>query len=121
MTALTLQQRLATHHEHARATRLLDEELGTLHGVGWTQFVLLDAIESAPADAAAAGLADRLGLSSSRLLLQLLPMEKLGLVSRITQPDGRRSIALRAAGRRLLAETRETAAALCHQRPAPQN
>ncbi len=121
MTRLTLQQRIAIHREHGQATRDLDEELGTLHGIGWTEFVLLDALESAPADAAAARVADQLGLSSSRLLLQVLPMEKLGLVSRITRPDGQRSIALRPAGRRLLAETRETAAALSGARPAARD
>ena len=113
MTALALRARIARHHEHARATRDLDEELGTLHGIGWAEFVLLDAIESAAGNAAAADVAHRLGLSSSRLLLQVLPLEKLGLVRRGMRPDGKRSIELRAAGQRLLTETRETAAAMC--------
>lgn len=118
MSALTLQARIARHREHAKATRHLDEELGTLHGIGWPEFVLLDAIESAAGSAAAADVAGQLGLSSSRLLLQVLPMEKLGLVRRKTLPAGKRSIELLAAGRRLLTETRETAAAICLFPPA---
>lgn len=113
MTALALQARIDRHHEHARATRDLDEELGTLHGIGWPDFVLLDALASAAAAVAAADVAHQLGLSSSRLLLQVLPMEKLGLVRRGMRPDGKRSIELLAAGQRLLTQTRETAAAMC--------
>lgn len=115
MTRLTLDERIARHCEHAMASGSLDEELGTLHGIAWTQFVLLHLLDTAGGDMPMSEIATRLGLSRSRLIIQLLPMEKLGLVRREigTGDRSERRIALGAAGHRLVREARETASAAC--------
>jgi len=61
-------------------------------------------------------LAARLGLSASALVLRLLPLEKTGLITRAVTPAGMREVALRAPGRRLLGEARETALEVCAAR-----
>ena len=114
MNASALQARIARHHEHAQATFRLDDELGTAHGLAWADFVLLDALDCAGGELPLGEIANRLGLPGSRFLLQVLPMEKLGLLQRQTaQARGTRLLVLRAPGRRLLQEARETAAAAC--------
>ena len=113
MNAAALQSCLARHHAHAAVTARLDEELGTHHGIAWSDFVLLDALDAAGGASPAAPLAGRLGTTRSRFLLQVLPLEKLGLLARAPAADGQRQLLLRPAGRRLLREARETAAAVC--------
>jgi DNA-binding MarR family transcriptional regulator len=112
MSAAALQACLARHQAHAALSFRLDEELGTHHGLAWSDFVLLEALDAAGGSLASAALAQRLGLLRSRLLLQLRPLEKTGVLERIDAPDGRR-VALRPAGRGLLREARETAGAVC--------
>ena len=46
-------------------------------------------------------------------VLRLLPLEKTGWLERATSGEGARSVRLRPPGRRLLAEARETAEAVC--------
>jgi len=115
MTRLTLDARIARHCEHAMASDRLDEELGTLHGIAWTQFVLLHLLDDAGGGMPMSDIAACLGLSRSRLVFQLLPLEKLGLVRREVGQGGRseRRIALGAAAHRLVHEARETASAVC--------
>ena len=88
----------------------LDDELGTQHGLAWSDFVLLDALDGFDAPLPEAQLAERLGLLRSRLLVRLLPLQKLGLVER-----GAGTVRLRAPATRLRAAARETAAAVCAQ------
>jgi DNA-binding MarR family transcriptional regulator len=52
-------------------------------------------------------------MPASHLLLRLLPLEKTGLVERAADGDGKRRVTLRAQGRRLLHEARDTAADAC--------
>jgi DNA-binding MarR family transcriptional regulator len=47
------------------------------------------------------------------LLLRLLPLEKTGLVERVSDADGQRRVTLRPQGRRRLHEARYTAANAC--------
>jgi DNA-binding MarR family transcriptional regulator len=101
---------LAQHCAAARMNRMLDEELGTHHGIAWDAFVLLELLHTEGGEMPAAEVGARLGLTSTRLLLQVLPLEKLGLVRRLQAPDGARRLALGNSARRLLAEARETAA-----------
>ena len=108
-----LQACLERHHAHAAVTGRLDEELGTHHGIAWSDFVLLEALEAAGGAWAPAALAQRMGLTRSRFLLQVLPLEKLGLLARAPAADGQRQLLLRPSGRRLLREARETAAVVC--------
>lgn len=113
MNTAALQAHLARHHAHAAATFRLDDELGTLHGIAWADFVLLDALDAAGGSLCGAQLAERLGVTRSHLVLRLLPLEKVGLVARVSRPDGQRQVTLRAPGRGLLREARETAAVVC--------
>lgn len=111
MDERALQACLDRHLDQAALNFRLDDELGTHHGLAWADFVLLTLLEEEAAPTPA--LARRLGMSPARLVLQLLPLEKTGLVMREAAADGQRRVALRPGGRRLLAEARETAAAVC--------
>lgn len=113
MSASDLQQRLALHREHARATFVLDEELGTWHGIAWVDFVLLEVLGTMDDRAPTAALADAMGVRAARLVLQVMPLEKLGLVRRTMREDGVRCIETLPGGRRLRGEARETAAHAC--------
>lgn len=104
----TLVHCLDRHRHWAAMTAVLDEALATHHGLGWSDFVLLNALADHDAGLPTAALASRLHLGRSRLVAQLLPLEKTGLIAR--QPAAR-SVALRAAGRRMVREARATVAA----------
>ena len=108
-----LQEALRREFERAALRLRLDEELGTRHGLAWDEFVLLEAVEEAGGALATRSLAGRLGLRPSALVLRLLPLEKTGWLERATSGEGARSVRLRAPGRRLLVEARETAEAVC--------
>ena len=99
------------HLEHAAFVFMLDDELGIHHGLSWADFVLLTVLDAAGGAAPATELARTLRTPASRLLLRLLPLEKTGLVERAADGGGRRRVALRPQGRRLLHEAQETAAA----------
>jgi DNA-binding MarR family transcriptional regulator len=112
MNLAPLQSFLRIEQNRAAAAFVLDEELGTHHGLSWADFVLLDALdEQEGRGLPQPRLATRLGLRGSKLLMQVRPLEKLGLVSRSGSV-----VALRPAGQRVLREARETAAAVCAQR-----
>lgn len=106
MNLAPLQSFLRIEQDRAAAAFVLDEELGTHHGLSWADFVLLDALEEQGLPQPR--LATRLGLRGSKLLMQIRPLEKLGLLSRNGSV-----VALRPAGQRVLREARETAAAVC--------
>jgi MarR family transcriptional regulator, organic hydroperoxide resistance regulator len=106
-----LQACLEREAVHARQTFRLDDELGTQHGLSWDDFVLLHALEEGPLPESQ--LAERLGLLRSRLLARVLPLQKLGLVERAAG-----TVRLRPVAKRLLAEARETASAVCTQMAA---
>lgn len=101
------------HLEQAATSFQLDEQLGVHHGLSWTDFVLLTLLDGADGAMSSLELAGRLSLSRSRLVLQLLPLEKTGLVARGEAVARNRKITLRASGRRLLYEARDTAEAVC--------
>lgn len=113
MNPSALQACLLREQAHAALTYRLDEELGTHHGLAWSDFVLMALVDGAGGALAAPELATRLGLRRSHFVLQLLPLEKTGLVARTTADDGTRQVTLRPAGRRLLHEARETAESVC--------
>ena len=113
MSEAALQACMDRHLEHAALVFVLDEELGTHHGLSWADFVLLTVLDAAGGAAAATELARTLCMPASQLLLQLLPLEKIGLVERGADGDGKRRVTLRPQGRRLLHEARDTAANAC--------
>lgn len=95
---------------HARLRRKLDDELGTLHGLGFADLVLLQSLADG---ARAAGELERpLGTRASQVIRQVMALEKSGWLERCEQ-GGRRVVALRPPGRRLLGEAMETAAHIC--------
>jgi DNA-binding MarR family transcriptional regulator len=112
MSEEVLQRFLDREHARATATFTLDEELGTHHGLSWSDFVLLERLAGAATELSEARLATALGVRRSRLLMQTRPLEKLGWICRSTGPAGR-LIGLSASGRRMLREARETAAHVC--------
>ncbi len=113
MSADTLQTFVDRHLEHAAMVFLLDDKLGTHHGLSWADFVLLTALDAAGGAAPATELARPLHMRAAHLLLRLLPLEKTGLVERAADGDGKRRVTLRPQGRRLLHEARYTAVNVC--------
>lgn len=113
MSEKALQACLDQHLAHAAMAFKLDDELGTHHGLSWADFVLLTVLDAAGSALPTTELARSLRLSTSHLLLRLLPLEKTGLVERMADGDGKRRITLRAPGRRLLREARDTAKRAC--------
>lgn len=94
-------------------TLWLDEPLGTLHGLGLDDLLLLQTLAdagSASDGLTLAVLAQCLGLRPSALLRRLLPLAKTGPVAR---EPGR--VRLRPAGRATLDAARQSADALCAQ------
>lgn len=110
---MTLDDCLQRHLAQAALRLRLDEELGNWHGLAWSDFVLLQALDVEPPGWATTELAHHLGLTPSALVLQLLPLEKLGLLAREQRADRTRRIVLRPGGRRLVREARTTAEAAC--------
>jgi len=110
MSAEALKACVDRHLEHAALVHVLDDELGTHHGLSWADFVLLTVLDAAGGAAPATELARTLCTPASHLLLRLLPLEKTGLVERAPNRDGQRRVTLRTQGRRLLYEARQTAA-----------
>ncbi len=113
MSEEALQACVHRHLEHAAIVFMLDDELGTYHGLSWADFVLLTVLDAAGGAAPVKALARTLCMPASRLLRLLLPLEKTGLVERAADGGGKRRVTLRPQGRRLLNEARETAANAC--------
>lgn len=113
MNEEALQACINQHLEHAAMVRVLDDELGTHHGLLWADFVLLTMLEAVGGTAPTSELAQTLSTPPSRLLQRLLPLEKIGLVERTVDDEGRRNVTLRPQARRRLHEARETAANVC--------
>lgn len=94
----------------ARLAGKLDDELGTFHGLGFDDFVLLHELAAAEhGRLPAAALARALGLLRSALVRRLPPLEKTGLIEREAG-----QVVLRPAGLRLLRQANESAEAVCH-------
>ena len=98
---------------HAALVVVLDDELGTRHGLSWADFVMLAMLEAAGGGVPRTELARTLRTPASRLIQQLLPLKNIGLVERSADGGGARVIRLRPPGRRRLHEARETTAVAC--------
>ena len=73
---------------HAVLIRRFDSALGNHHGISFGDFQVLNHLSRAPGGRLRrVDLADRLGLTASGVTRTLLPLEKIGLVTR--QPDPR--------------------------------
>ncbi len=92
--------------------RRFDGRLGVLHGIGLNDLVILHHLSLAPHERIRRiDLAQLVGLTASGVTRMLLPMEKIGLIKRETNPqDARVSyVALASGGKRLLTDAIETA------------
>lgn len=80
----------------ATLSRRLDSALGSHHGISFSDYQLLLQLHRAPgARLRRVDLADKLGLTASGVTRSLLPLEKIGLVTRQSDPrDARVGYAL---------------------------
>ena len=95
--------------------RRFDSALGSLHGLSFGDYQLLDHLARAPGGKLRrVDLADRLGLTASGVTRALLPLEKIGLVGREADPrDARVGFAvITDAGRTLHGDARVLADSL---------
>lgn len=68
---------------HAAVVRRFDRRLGTLHGLSFGDFILLLNLSNAPGGKLRRiDLAEKLGLSASAVTRSLIPLERIGLVTR---------------------------------------
>lgn len=105
---------LALHRAHASLQLKLDDELGTLHGLGWDDYALLSALAAVPEGRLPlVALVRTVGLRLSGVVRRLAPLEKLGLLERQGDRPAARVVVLLPGGRRLLHEATETAADIC--------
>lgn len=89
----------------ATLSRRLDNALGSHHGIGFADYLLLLALQRAPGGRLGRSeLARQLGLGVADVTRALLPLEKIGLVARQSDPqDARAALAwLTAAGSELV-------------------
>lgn len=104
---------LALHLAHASLQLKLDDELGTYHGISFSDFALLNLL--AQADGGRVSIPELvrpIGQPQSALLRQLIVLEKIGLVVR-AGTNGLRQAVLRPAGRALVNTAHETADRIC--------
>lgn len=102
---------LALVRAAATVSRRFDGRLGGFHGISFSDFALLLQLRRAPQSRLRrVDLAEQLGLTASAVTRALLPLEKIGLVSRKLDPNDARVgyASLTAAGRRVLDEALET-------------
>lgn len=81
---------------HAVLVRRFDSMLGSYHGISFADFQILNHLHLAPeGKLRRVDLAERVGLSASGVTRALLPLEKIGLVTRESDPrDARVGLAL---------------------------
>jgi DNA-binding IclR family transcriptional regulator len=108
MSAEALVFGLSLARAQAALQRQLEERLAEWHGLDMGGYLLLQALEPEGQGLTLPTLAQALQCKPAAVLRQLLPMEKTGLLERA---GGR--VQLRAVGRSLLGEARQTAGAIC--------
>lgn len=76
--------------------RRFDNALGSYHGISFADFQILNHLQQAPeGKLRRIDLAERVGLSASGVTRALLPLEKIGLITRESDPrDARVGLAL---------------------------
>jgi DNA-binding MarR family transcriptional regulator len=97
---------------HAALIRRFDGRLGTLHGVSFSDFILLLQLDRAPGGKLRrVDLAEKLGITPSAVTRALIPLERIGLVTRQRDlRDARVGYAvLTKTGQRILQEAMDTA------------
>lgn len=112
MNPQILHEHTEQHRKYARIALALDEALGIHHGIDWADWLLLDLLQVAGGQVTTAHAAACQGLTPTRLLQRVLPMEKLGLLRRTRTPEGARFLTIASSGQRVLQEARYTAEAV---------
>lgn len=114
--AIALEFSLLVSRTNAELTRRLDRRLGAFHGISFVDFTVLnELVREEHGRLRRVDLAERLGLTQSAVTRILLPLEKIGLVSRHPDPNDARVgyAAVTKTGRVLLEEATETAEETC--------
>lgn len=103
---------------YAVLTRRLDNKLSSVHGLSFSDFMVLHSLSRAEgARLRRIDLAERMGLTASGVTRTLLPLEKIGLVGRESDPrDARVGYAtLTPAGQELHGYALTSAEAICRE------
>jgi len=114
--AKALEFSLLVSRTNAELARRLDRRLGALHGLSFVDFTVLNELARDPGGKLRrVELAEKLGLTQSAVTRILVPLEKIGLVSRHPDPNDARVgyAALTKTGRTLWEEATETAEEAC--------
>jgi len=107
---------LKLNQAQATLTLRLDEELGTLHGISLSDFIVLHSLARAEGGRLpVSGLVRPLGVQQSAVVRQLIPLEKTGHITRDREAaaDGKRYVTLRPSARRVLHEALGTVEMVC--------
>ena len=88
---MALEFSLLVSRTNAELTRRLDRRLGALHGISLVDYIVLNELaRESNGRLRRVDLADKLGLTQSAVTRILLPLEKIGLVSRNPDPNDAR-------------------------------
>lgn len=96
---------------HTLMAKHLDNALGTIHGIGLTEYMVLQALIEAPSKVMRrVDLAESIGRTASGITRMLMPMEKIGLIKKeANKRDARVSLVkITAAGERLFTDASAT-------------
>lgn len=107
---------------YAVLTRRLDNKLSGVHGLSFSDFMVLYCLDRASGQRLRRiDLAERMGMTASGVTRMLLPLEKIGLVARQADPrDARVGFAiLTTAGADLLGHALKSAEAICQEAIQP--
>lgn len=107
---------LLVSRTNAELTRRFDRRLGAFHGLSFIDFTVLNELARDPSGRLRrVDLAEKLGLTQSAVTRILLPLEKIGLVSRNPDPNDARVgyAALTKTGRTMLENATTTAEETC--------
>jgi DNA-binding MarR family transcriptional regulator len=114
MSAIALAQCVQIARSYSQGLRKVDGKLGSIHGLSFNDFLMLHYLEDAPdSKLRRIDLAELMGLTASAVTRALLPLEKIGLVTRQSDPsDARVGFAcLTAVGKRVFKDAKKTAEA----------
>jgi DNA-binding MarR family transcriptional regulator len=118
MSAIALANCVQIARRYSLGLRKLDGRLGSIHGLSFNDFLMLHYLEDAAGGKLRRiDLAELMGLTASAVTRALLPLEKIGLVSRQSDPsDARVGYAcLTATGKRLYKDAKKTAETACQE------
>ncbi|MDZ7856932.1 MarR family winged helix-turn-helix transcriptional regulator [Sphaerotilus sp.] len=118
MPSPSLELCLRLTRAYAVLTRRLDNKLSSVHGLSFSDFMVLHSLARAEGQRLRRiDLAERMGLTASGVTRTLLPLEKIGLVGREADPrDARVGFAtLTPAGQELHGYALTSAEAICRE------